>query len=72
MFVFQAGKNPPEVVQDNIELLLECLPLRMRWDAISQFNKLGGISLLLQLVAMAADWTPYTGKYVKHFINFLP
>ena len=58
----QACKFPAEVIQDNIELLLECMPYKMRWEPVSQFIKLGGITLLLQLVAMAAEWNAYTGK----------
>jgi HIV-1 Vpr-binding protein len=58
----QATKFPPEVIQDNIELLLECLPNRMSWRPVSDFMRLGGIQLLMQLVAMATDWITYTGK----------
>ena len=50
------------MIQGNTELLLECLPMRMKWDAVSAFNKLGGVTILLQLVAMAAEWGAYTGK----------
>ena len=59
---YKASKFPPEVIRDNIDLLLECSPLRMRWDPVSDFIRLGGIHMLLQLVAMAAEWSAYTGK----------
>ena len=36
----------------------------MRWEPVQEFTKLGGVGLLLQMVAMAAEWGPYTGKYV--------
>ena len=63
-YLQQASKFPPEVIQNNVELLLECLPYRMKWEPFSRFFKLGGISMLLQLVAIAAEWRPYPGKYV--------
>ena len=62
-FSFQATKYSVEVVQDNIELLLEALPLRARWESVASFQALGGISLLLQLVSMASLWNAYAGKY---------
>ena len=58
----QATKFPAEVVQSSMEVLLGCLPLRLKWEPVSQFLKLGGPTLLLQLVAMSADWGTYTGK----------
>ena len=51
-----------EVVQDNMELLLEALPLRARWEAVASLQSLGGITLLLQLVSMAGMWNAYVGK----------
>jgi len=50
------------VIQDNVELLLECLPLRMQWLPVAQLTRLGGISILMQLIAMAAEWNAFSAK----------
>jgi len=68
--IFQATKFAPEVVQENVELLLECLPQRHNWRPVANFMRLGGIQLLMELVSMAIEWTSYTGKSV--IIVFLP
>jgi len=67
-YVFQATKFSPEVIQENVELLLECLPQRHNWRPVSNFMRLGGIHLLMELVSMAVDWTTYTGKSVLAFV----
>jgi len=51
------------VIQDNIELLLECLPHRIIWKPVTEFLKLNGVHLLIQLVNMGAEWNTYVGKY---------
>lgn len=66
--MFQAAKFSPEVVQENVELLLECLPQRHNWRPVSNFMRLGGIQLLMELVSLAVDWTSYTGKSVLMLI----
>jgi len=66
--IFQATKFSPEVIQENVELLLECLPQRHNWRPVSNFMRLGGIHLLMELVSMAVDWTTYTGKSVSAFV----
>ena len=40
----------------------------MRWDPVSQFNRLSAVPLLIQLVAIVVDWPPYNGKYVQRYI----
>ncbi|XP_046327233.1 DDB1- and CUL4-associated factor 1-like isoform X2 [Haliotis rufescens] len=55
-------KLTPEVIQDNMELLMELLPLRTHWVPEATFHRLGGIQLLIQLVAMAPDWNNSPGK----------
>jgi len=62
--LLQAAKFSPEVIQENVELLLECLPQRHNWRPVSNFMRLSGIQLLMELVSMAVDWTSYTGKSV--------
>ena len=39
----------------------------MRWDPVSQFNRLSAVPLLIQLVAIVVDWPPYNGKYVQRY-----
>lgn len=51
-----------------MELLLECLPQRHNWRPVSDFMRLGGIHLLMELVSMAVDWTMYTGKSVSAIV----
>jgi hypothetical protein len=60
--VFQSAQYSPDVLLDYTELLLECLPLRMHWKPVSDFIKLDGITLILRLIAIADEWTQYTGK----------
>ena len=50
------------MIHENMELLLDYLSSRGKWDPVTKFLKLGGATLLLQLVAMATDWNAYTGK----------
>ncbi|KAI0224040.1 DDB1- and CUL4-associated factor 1 [Lamellibrachia satsuma] len=59
---YKACKLAPEVIQDNVELLLECLPLRMQWLPVAQLTRLGGITKLMQLIAMAAEWNAFSAK----------
>ena len=62
--VWQSSKFSEEVIQDNMELLLEYLSPRAKWEPVNKFLRLGGATLLLQLVAMASEWNAYTGKSV--------
>ncbi|KAK3101991.1 hypothetical protein FSP39_007955 [Pinctada imbricata] len=55
-------KLNPEIVQENIEIMMELLPLRLHWEPEATFHKLGGISLLCQLIGMAPEWNSYPGK----------
>nr|KAG5696452.1 hypothetical protein BaRGS_020989 [Batillaria attramentaria] len=55
-------KLTPPVVAENIELLMELLPVRSLWRPEATFHKLGGLPLLIQLVAMAPEWANYPGK----------
>jgi len=62
MILLQAVKVNPDHVQEHIELLMELMPIRQQWLPEATFHKLGGITLLTQLVAMSPDWGGYTGK----------
>ncbi|KAH3892821.1 hypothetical protein DPMN_016951, partial [Dreissena polymorpha] len=59
---YKSLKLTPELVQDCMELMMEMMPVRQQWTPEATFFKLGGISLLTQLVAMSHDWPSYTGK----------
>ena len=58
----QAMKLSQEAIQENIELLKELMPVRQQWAPEALFNKLGGVQLLSQLIAMSPEWSNYTGK----------
>ena len=63
-FLLQPLKLSPEVIQENVELMMELLPIRQQWTPEAVFNKLGGMQLLCQLLALSSDWSNYTGKLV--------
>ena len=60
--MYQAMKLSPELVSENMELLLDMMPLRQQWTPEATFHRLGGLPLLTQLVALSCDWGNYTGK----------
>lgn len=60
----QPQKLTPPIIAENIELLMELLPVRLLWQPEATFHKLGGLMLLVQLVAMAPEWANYQGKSV--------
>lgn len=53
---FKAARYSFETIQENIELILEFMPVRMKWDPVDEFLKLGGVTLLLKLIAMSYEW----------------
>lgn len=60
---YKAAKFSPEVVQDNIELLLQCpASIRNSWKPVMNFLKLGGIQRLVQLLSISMEWNQYAGK----------
>lgn len=58
----QACKSSAEEVQQQIETLLQCMPFRGHWAPVDQLIKLGGIMLLLKIIAFAYEWN-YSGRY---------
>ncbi|XP_068246230.1 DDB1- and CUL4-associated factor 1 isoform X2 [Palaemon carinicauda] len=52
---YKAVNVATEVVEENIEHLLEYLPIRARWKPVEQFVSLKGLQLVLQLVAMVLN-----------------
>lgn len=57
----QTIKTLPDIVMDNVELLLEYLSDRA-WKPVSVFHKYGGVQLCLRTIGIIADWPPYPGK----------
>lgn len=61
MISFQACKSSPEEIQQQIEMLFQNMPFRSHWAPIDQFLKLGGITMLLKIIAFAYEWN-YSGR----------
>ncbi|KAL8603740.1 hypothetical protein ACOMHN_024356 [Nucella lapillus] len=59
---YKPMKLSSQVVSDSIELLMEYLPVRAQWTPEVTFHKLGGISLLLELLSLSPSWNSYPGK----------
>lgn len=59
---YKALKLTPELVQENIEIMMELMPIRVHWAPEITCHKLGGIKLMCQLIALAPTWNHFTGK----------
>ncbi|KAL3222634.1 hypothetical protein MRX96_028410 [Rhipicephalus microplus] len=57
----RAARFTSEAVSENMWTLLELLPARARWLPVEELVRLGGVSLLLQTVALSYDWN-HSGK----------
>lgn len=53
---YKACKSSPEEIQQQVETLLQNMPLRGHWGPVDQLLKLGGITLLLKIIAFAYEW----------------
>ncbi|KAJ8687973.1 hypothetical protein QAD02_023768 [Eretmocerus hayati] len=53
---YKACKLSCEEVQAKVEILQELMSLRSLWPPVEQLHRLGGISLLLQIIAFAREW----------------
>ncbi|XP_065091771.1 protein mahjong isoform X3 [Ochlerotatus camptorhynchus] len=60
--VFKSVKNSSEVISEQIRTLQELLPMKARWSAVDEFLDLGGINLLLRIIALAYEWN-YSGRF---------
>lgn len=58
---YKACKSSPEEVQQQLETLLQLMPFRAHWQPVDQLMKLGGITLLLKIIAFAYEWN-YSGR----------
>ena len=59
---YKAARYSNESITEYVENLLEMAPLRITWKPVNEIMNLGGIKLLIQLIAASFDWN-YTGKY---------
>ncbi|KAJ8958385.1 hypothetical protein NQ314_006407 [Rhamnusium bicolor] len=51
----------PEEIQQQIDMLFQNMPFRSHWAPIDHLLKLGGITLLLKIIAFAYEWN-YSGR----------
>lgn len=58
---YKAARYTAETITEYVENLLELMPLRINWKPVDEFIKLGGVKLLVSLIAVSFDWI-YTGK----------
>nr|XP_023011599.1 protein mahjong [Leptinotarsa decemlineata] len=58
---YKACKSSPEEIQQQIDMLFQNMPYRSHWAPIDQLLKLGGITLLLKIIAFAYEWN-YSGR----------
>ncbi|XP_039287323.1 DDB1- and CUL4-associated factor 1 [Nilaparvata lugens] len=59
---YKAVRSTPEEVREQISVLLELMPFRAHWQPVDQLLRLGGISLLLQVITFSYDWN-FAGRY---------
>ncbi|XP_011314239.1 protein mahjong isoform X1 [Fopius arisanus] len=58
---YKACKLSSEEVQAKVEILQELMNCRASWAPVEELHRLGGITLLLQIIAFARDWN-YNGR----------
>ncbi|KMQ92206.1 ddb1- and cul4-associated factor-like 1-like protein [Lasius niger] len=58
---YKACKLSSEEVQAKVELLQELMSVRAVWPPVEELHRLGGITLLLQIIAFAREWN-YSGR----------
>ncbi|XP_051170938.1 protein mahjong-like [Leptopilina boulardi] len=58
---YKACKLSSEEVQAKVEILQELMSLRTLWFPVEELYRLGGITLLLQIIAFAREWN-YSGR----------
>ncbi|KRT78245.1 hypothetical protein AMK59_6678 [Oryctes borbonicus] len=58
---YKACKSSSEEIQQQIDTLLQSMPFRAHWPPVDQLLKLGGITLLLKIIAFAYEWN-YSGR----------
>ncbi|XP_017875845.1 protein mahjong [Ceratina calcarata] len=58
---YKAVKLSSEEVQAKVEVLQELMSVRAVWPPVEELYRLGGITLLLQIIAFAREWN-YSGR----------
>lgn len=58
---YKACKSSPEDVKEQLNILLEYMSFRAQWPPVDNLLRLGGMTLLLQVIAFAYDWN-YSGR----------
>lgn len=58
---YKAMKLSYEEIQSKVEVLQELMSVRATWPPVEELYRLGGITLLLQIIAFAREWN-YTGR----------
>ncbi|XP_018571764.1 DDB1- and CUL4-associated factor 1 isoform X2 [Anoplophora glabripennis] len=58
---YKACKSSPEEIQQQIDMLFQNMPFRSHWVPVDHLLKLGGITLLLKIIAFAYEWN-YSGR----------
>ncbi|BES99825.1 LisH [Nesidiocoris tenuis] len=58
---YKACRSSPEQVREQINTLLEFMSFKASWAPVDEFLRLGGINLLLTVIAFAYDWN-YSGR----------
>lgn len=66
----QACKLSSEEVQTKVEVLQELMSLRVMWAPVEELHRLGGITLLLQIIAFAREWN-YSGRRVEQLFTLI-
>ncbi|XP_032678323.1 protein mahjong isoform X1 [Odontomachus brunneus] len=63
---YKACKLSSEEVQAKVEILQELMSVRAVWPPVEELHRLGGITLLLQIIAFAREWN-YSGRvHMQH------
>ncbi|KAL1117022.1 hypothetical protein AAG570_004350 [Ranatra chinensis] len=58
---YKACKSSQEEVCEQINVLLEYMSFRAQWPPVENLLRLGGVTLLLQIIAFAYEWN-YSGR----------
>lgn len=61
---YKACKSSPEEVQEQVDNLFQIMPFRAHWVPVDYLLKLGGITLLLKIIAFAYEWN-FSGRYAS-------
>uniref|UniRef100_W4VRK8 DDB1- and CUL4-associated factor 1 n=1 Tax=Corethrella appendiculata TaxID=1370023 RepID=W4VRK8_9DIPT len=59
--LLRSVKNSPEAISEQIRSLQEILPMRAHWAPVDELLRLGGVTLLLRIIAFAYEWN-YSGR----------